>query len=393
MPGFVVPLSSRRARDARVAGGKGAGLARLLKSGFPVPAGFVITTAAFREPLSQAAARAGSPDLVLDPDLRSRSGRPRSGPPRLPRLADARPLAPLRPRRLPPPRRRARRRALFARRRGLRRGLLRRPARHRSRRRRRARPHRRRPARPGLCFRRPPLGLHEAIPGRDRNPAHRPPPRPPIRPPPCPPCRSPSSSSPWSAPRFRASPSAPTPSPARTMSSSRPSPAWAKTSSGAASGRTAIVSMRAATSPKSTPRSRPARFSPRPMSAPWRSSSGPSPRRPLPPRTSSGPGTRTASGSSNPGRSHRSRGAASTRAGSSPRWPRARPAARLVHEIPQHGQERPGPGLRRRPQGPRPRSHPAHRQDPFAGLHRHDPGRGVLRQDRFSRQLLRDALP
>ncbi|MCK7489836.1 MAG: PEP/pyruvate-binding domain-containing protein [Anaerotruncus sp.] len=68
MPGFVVPLSSRRARDERIAGGKGAGLARLLKSGFPVPAGFVVTTAAFREPLSQAAARAGSPDLVLGPD-------------------------------------------------------------------------------------------------------------------------------------------------------------------------------------------------------------------------------------------------------------------------------------------------------------------------------------
>jgi pyruvate,water dikinase len=70
MARFVVPLSSRRARDARVTGGKGAGLARLLKSGFPVPAGFVITTAAFREPLAQAAARAGSRDLVpdLDPD-------------------------------------------------------------------------------------------------------------------------------------------------------------------------------------------------------------------------------------------------------------------------------------------------------------------------------------
>ena len=40
------------------------------------------------------------------------------------------------------------------------------------------------------------------------------------------------------------------------------------------------------------------------------------------PRTSSGLGTQTASGSSNPGRSHRSRGAAFTRAGSSPRWPR-----------------------------------------------------------------------
>lgn len=68
MAGFVVSLSSRRARDERIAGGKGAGLARLLKSGFSVPAGFVITTAAFREALSQAAARAGFRDPDLDPD-------------------------------------------------------------------------------------------------------------------------------------------------------------------------------------------------------------------------------------------------------------------------------------------------------------------------------------
>ena len=382
MPGFVVSLSSRRARDERIAGGKGAGLARLLKSGFPVPAGFVVTTAAFREPLSQAAARAGSPDLVLGPD------------------SDPDPAALEAARRAclswPMPDR-LRRSVLAAYRRlgagpvavrsslvgedsgaasfagqldtvlgvdgedalldAVRRVLA-------------------------SAYRRPPLGLREA--------RLRPPTPPPSALPPFAGRRRPVHGP---RPRSRASPSAPTPSPARTASSSRPSPAWARTSSRAASGRTAIASIRAASSPRSIPRSRPARFSPRPMSAPWRSSSAPSPRRPLPPRTSSGPGTPTASGSSNPGRSHRSRGAASTRAGSSPRWPRARPAARLVDEIPQHGQERPRPRLRRRPQGPRPRLHPAHRQDPFAGLHRHDPGRRVLRQDRLPRQLLRDDLP
>jgi len=51
MAALVVPLSSRKARDPSVAGGKGAGLARLLKAGFPVPPGFVIATAALREPL------------------------------------------------------------------------------------------------------------------------------------------------------------------------------------------------------------------------------------------------------------------------------------------------------------------------------------------------------
>lgn len=54
MAAFVLPLSSRRACDPSVAGGKGAGLARLTRSGFPVPSGFVVTTAAFREPLARA---------------------------------------------------------------------------------------------------------------------------------------------------------------------------------------------------------------------------------------------------------------------------------------------------------------------------------------------------
>ncbi len=54
MAALVVPLSSRKACDPSIAGGKGAGLARLLRAGFPVPPGFVITTAAFREPLNSA---------------------------------------------------------------------------------------------------------------------------------------------------------------------------------------------------------------------------------------------------------------------------------------------------------------------------------------------------
>jgi pyruvate,water dikinase len=51
---FVVPLSSRKAADPSVSGGKGAGLARLVRAGFPVPPGFVITTAALHEPLNSA---------------------------------------------------------------------------------------------------------------------------------------------------------------------------------------------------------------------------------------------------------------------------------------------------------------------------------------------------
>jgi len=50
----VLPLSNRRACDPSAAGGKGSSLARLTRAGFPVPPGFVITTAAFHEPISQA---------------------------------------------------------------------------------------------------------------------------------------------------------------------------------------------------------------------------------------------------------------------------------------------------------------------------------------------------
>lgn len=60
----VLSLSSRKAVDVSLAGGKGAGLARLLKAGFPVPPGFVITTAAFREALADAAIRSTSGDSL-----------------------------------------------------------------------------------------------------------------------------------------------------------------------------------------------------------------------------------------------------------------------------------------------------------------------------------------
>jgi phosphohistidine swiveling domain-containing protein len=54
MASCVVRLSARRARRPSLAGGKGAGLARLAWAGFPVPPGFVITTSAFRAPLDAA---------------------------------------------------------------------------------------------------------------------------------------------------------------------------------------------------------------------------------------------------------------------------------------------------------------------------------------------------
>jgi pyruvate,water dikinase len=53
----VLPLDSLGAADRPLAGGKGASLGELVRAGFPVPAGFVVTTAAFREALG-----------ALDPD-------------------------------------------------------------------------------------------------------------------------------------------------------------------------------------------------------------------------------------------------------------------------------------------------------------------------------------
>lgn len=59
MAPLVVLLSRRAACSPATAGGKGASLARLTRAGYPVPPGFVITTAAFREPLAAALRVAG----------------------------------------------------------------------------------------------------------------------------------------------------------------------------------------------------------------------------------------------------------------------------------------------------------------------------------------------
>src|SRR6478736_4187634 len=53
----VVRLADIRASDTESAGGKGANLGELIAAGFPVPDGFVLTTAAY-----QAAARAAKVD-------------------------------------------------------------------------------------------------------------------------------------------------------------------------------------------------------------------------------------------------------------------------------------------------------------------------------------------
>ena len=64
---LVLPLSALGAGDIAVAGGKGANLGELIRAGFPVPAGFVITTAAYA-----AAARAAGVDPRDAADARRR---------------------------------------------------------------------------------------------------------------------------------------------------------------------------------------------------------------------------------------------------------------------------------------------------------------------------------
>ena len=56
----VVRLADIRAADTESAGGKGANLGELIAAGFPVPDGFVLTTAAY-----QAAARAAKVDPCM----------------------------------------------------------------------------------------------------------------------------------------------------------------------------------------------------------------------------------------------------------------------------------------------------------------------------------------
>jgi len=67
---FIVRLSSRKAVNDSLTGGKGAGLARILRGGFPVPPGFVITTTAFRDALVSAA------QFIAAGGDRSRAGTP-----------------------------------------------------------------------------------------------------------------------------------------------------------------------------------------------------------------------------------------------------------------------------------------------------------------------------
>jgi rifampicin phosphotransferase len=64
---LVVPLSALGARDLPVAGGKGANLGELIRAGFPVPDGFVITTGAY-----VAAASAAGVDPADPPSARAR---------------------------------------------------------------------------------------------------------------------------------------------------------------------------------------------------------------------------------------------------------------------------------------------------------------------------------
>jgi len=61
--GEVLPLAASLAADVALVGGKAANLGELLRAGLPVPAGFVVTTAAY----AAAAARSGLAELLSDP--------------------------------------------------------------------------------------------------------------------------------------------------------------------------------------------------------------------------------------------------------------------------------------------------------------------------------------
>ena len=74
---FVVPLSTLGAQDLAVAGGKGANLGELIRAGFPVPDGFVITTDAYAaaasaasiDPTDPIAARARLMEMAVPPEV------------------------------------------------------------------------------------------------------------------------------------------------------------------------------------------------------------------------------------------------------------------------------------------------------------------------------------
>ena len=304
MASLVVPLSRRKASDPSVAGGKGAGLARLTRAGFLVPPGFVVTTAAFREPLDSALAiisleaarrfcldwampeklrraildayhRLGAGPVAVRSSMVGEDAAAASFAGQLESVLDVTGDAALLE---------AVRRVLASAFGDRLWAYLRQPGLAS-------------PASPG-AFERPLLLLP-----RSRR------------------LLSPSSSNRWSGPRSRASPSASTPSPAVPGSSSRPPPAWARPSSRDGPAPTATASTRAASSTRPSPSgpARPSSTRPRPgRSAPSSTRSPPSPRSP---RTSSGPSPTAASTSSRPAPFRRSSASPSTPAAWSPTWP------------------------------------------------------------------------
>lgn len=66
---LILPLGELSSRDGPIAGGKGANLGELIRAGFPVPDGFLITTAAYRLAASGIDSRDGA---ALGDELRSR---------------------------------------------------------------------------------------------------------------------------------------------------------------------------------------------------------------------------------------------------------------------------------------------------------------------------------
>ena len=57
---FVVDLANVGMADRKLVGGKAAGLGKLLRIGLPVPAGFCVTTDAFRHAMHQSESVGGS---------------------------------------------------------------------------------------------------------------------------------------------------------------------------------------------------------------------------------------------------------------------------------------------------------------------------------------------
>ena len=118
---LVVDLARLGARDLNRGGGKAANLGELLRAGFPVPPGFVITTAAYDLVVR-------SNDLQRDIANASQPRRRRPGSGRVRTGDDPAGGGTGHPRRLSPPGRRVRRRPLERDRRGLAGGGVRRPA-------------------------------------------------------------------------------------------------------------------------------------------------------------------------------------------------------------------------------------------------------------------------